>query len=424
MVQTRAVAPARQVPPPSAAEGAEYVLALGFVWLRAATVLLVLASLFFALPRSPRPVLDVCLVSLYVAQSAVLAAVLCRTRRWRTTGVLVDVVTGCVLLLSQVLITRPVDRMSTWDAWGFAATLGCSLAAGAGLRRRPAAIASVAALMVSYLWACRGAEGVDHVSSAVLNCLCYAALAATGWATARYLRRLACDADQHRTGAARSAALAEAERHRRLLHDQASVLSMLSRSVDDPRLLEALRRHAAAGANQIHAFLQGQEHDADSLTLGSALRAAAQDFTDLPITLNVDLVDDLEVRPPVRTTIREAVSTLLHNVRLHADATSCVLHADVIMVGAERRWEVVVRDDGRGFDPLAASRRPGRAGFGLRRQVLGPLAAVGVDVTVVSAPGEGTAVTLTGSSHACAGQEQPWPMPERASTHATVDLAC
>lgn len=406
---------------PSTAEGAEYALVLGFVCLRAVTLVQVLVSLPSTLPRSTRPLLDLCLVSLYVAHSGVVAAVLCRARRWRSGTVIVDVLTGCVVLLSQVLITGPVDRMSTWGAWGFAATLGCSLAAGAALRRRRAVLLSVGALMASYVLASGGAQGSDQLFAALVNSLGYVALAAAGWISAGHLRRLGTEADRQRAAAARCAALAEAERHRRLLHDQATVLSMLSRSVDDPRLLDALQRQAAAGANQIHSFLQGREHAGDSRTLGSALRAAAQNFTDLPITLNVDLVDHLEIRPRVGTAVREAVSTLLHNVRLHAGATSCVLHADVTELAEGWRWEVVVRDDGRGFDP--SLRRSGRPGFGLRRQVFGPLAAVDVDVTLVSAPGEGTTVTLTGSARA--SQEGPWPaMHVRAVRNDPVDLAC
>lgn len=83
------------------------------------------------------------------------------------------------------------------------------------------------------------------------------------------------------------------------------------------------------------------------------------------------------------------MATLLHNVRLHADASSVVLHADINQGGSE--WELTVRDDGCGFDPAAV-----RTGYGLRVQVTQTLTRHRIRVDVDSFPGDGTTITLHG----------------------------
>ncbi|MGY1619463.1 sensor histidine kinase [Geodermatophilus sp. SYSU D00691] len=77
----------------------------------------------------------------------------------------------------------------------------------------------------------------------------------------------------------------------------------------------------------------------------------------------------------------------LSNVRRHAGATAVVLRLSVVGEAGERQVSVHVEDDGVGFDPGAAS---GSGLAGLRRRV----AEVGGSVDVVSAPGEGTRVTV------------------------------
>ena len=81
----------------------------------------------------------------------------------------------------------------------------------------------------------------------------------------------------------------------------------------------------------------------------------------------------------------DALHTLLMNVRRHASATACVVHASSTPNG----WEMTVRDDGVGFDtattPLA---------FGLSRQVRQACHQLGLTVAIDSAPGEGTAVSI------------------------------
>ena len=64
-----------------------------------------------------------------------------------------------------------------------------------------------------------------------------------------------------------------------------------------------------------------------------------------------------------------------------------VVHADT----DGRTWEVVVSDDGVGFDQESQP-----LGFGLSTQVRDALAVHGVSAEIVSSPGRGTSVTIVG----------------------------
>lgn len=376
---------------PTSADGANYAVVLGFLCLRAVNVVQLVASLPGGLARSTRPTLDAALVALFCAETAILTVYLRRGRVWTPPLVWCDVAVGCVVLIGQSAVTAPTDRLDTWDAWGYAVTLSCALAAGVGLRHRRQVLTAAVALMACYLWESLLVGQVTQWSTAATNSVGYLAFATAGWVTAGYLRRMGRDADQFREQVGVLAARAEAERHRRLLHDQATVLGLLSRDVTDPRLLDALRRQAASGASRINSFLEGRPQIGDGRTLGAGIRLAALEFTDLPLTVNVDLVDALVVDEEVGAAVRSAVTTLLHNVRLHSQASSCVVHADGDAQAGS--WEIVVTDDGNGFEINTTEGT--RAGFGLRGQVVEPLNELGVRVHLASSPGVGTTVTLT-----------------------------
>lgn len=64
-----------------------------------------------------------------------------------------------------------------------------------------------------------------------------------------------------------------------------------------------------------------------------------------------------------------------------------VIHADT----DDDRWELVISDDGVGFD-----QRDQPLGFGLNTQAGQVLRDRGVEVRIRSTPGEGTSVTMSG----------------------------
>lgn len=370
--------------------GAEMAIVVAFLGLRAVNVVQLVASLPTGLAQSPHRWLDVLMVCAFLTETAALAVVGLRrsSLRWPRL-VWADVTLGCVLLLGQPLISSP-NLILSWDAWGYAVTLSCAMAAGFALRTRAQTVVAGAALMGCYLLVTVQQSGsLDQWSTAGTNSLSYVAFAGLGRAMSGYLRRLGADSDQARDRVAAVAAEVETERHRGLLHDQATVLHLLSQNPTDPGLQAALRQQAAAGASRIAAFMSGTSGpDVAVGTLGAAVRSAVAEFADLPLTCTVDLADDVAVPAPVAEAVHGAVTTLLHNVRCHAHAANCVVHADADR--ATRSWEILVRDDGNGFCPETTLR-----GYGLARQVVAAMAGIGVEVTVLSAPGEGTTITLT-----------------------------
>ena len=304
-----------------------------------------------------------------------------------------DAATCAVVLAAQPFLTPTADLLDPWRAWGHPVTLSSAILAGVAVRHLGAVLLITTGLAAVYL---AGIVAYHPTGSDVFtgldNSLAYPLFGAIGWVVVRHIRKLAGAADDWRVEAVRSAAAAEKERHRNLLHDQASVLRLLSRDDLDPELERALRREAGRGAAAIRAFL-GSPNPSERVLLGSLgfhLREVAVTFRDLPLTVNVDLVDDFALGADETPVVCEAVRTVLHNVRQYAGASSCVLHADVDDQG---RWEITVIDDGVGFD---VARTP--KGYGLGVQAGSALVAIGASVEVRSSIGDGTSVTLTGAA--------------------------
>jgi hypothetical protein len=381
---------------------AEMAILATFLGLRAVTLLQIAVSLPTGLTQSLNPGLDALMVAAFVLETAGFALLALRSPSLRLPRLVwADVTLGCLFLLGQKLISSP-DLMWTWNAWGYAATLSCAMAAGFGLRRRTHIVLAAAALTLCYLLSTVDLLGsISHLTTDATNSLSYLGLAGLARAISGYVRRLASDADEARRRAAFMGAQAEIERHRGLLHDQATVLSLLSRDVTDVRLQVALRAQAADGALRIAAFMTGTPDSRQTIgTLGAAVHAAVAQFPDLPLTCTVDLAGGLEVPPPVAEGVQRAVTTLLHNVRSHAGAATCVVHADADH--ASGWWEVLIRDDGIGFNLETTP-----SGYGLSQQVGAAMAQIGVQVTVRSIPDDGTIVTLTHPGLGCFSDSSP-----------------
>ena len=93
--------------------------------------------------------------------------------------------------------------------------------------------------------------------------------------------------------------------------------------------------------------------------------------------------------PATVETLHRAAQSLVANVLRHAEAERCVL----TVAWWPDRVSLDVVDDGRGFDPTtAAPRRDGGDGLALLRS---RIARAGGEVTLESAPGEGTAVGIS-----------------------------
>jgi two-component sensor histidine kinase len=106
-----------------------------------------------------------------------------------------------------------------------------------------------------------------------------------------------------------------------------------------------------------------------------------------PLRITADLRPVL-VSAVVAEALAGAASEALENVARHAGTE----RAAVLLAERQGSVLVTVTDDGRGFDPAAAA--SSGAGFGLREDLAGRMAAVGGSVTVRSSPGSGTAVEV------------------------------
>lgn len=110
-----------------------------------------------------------------------------------------------------------------------------------------------------------------------------------------------------------------------------------------------------------------------------------------------DVLDDWSVTGDLDPAVPEPVQVLLYrvamqalaNVREHAEAH----RVDITVTGDGRRVTMAVTDDGQGFDVEVVERddRPGHIGLRVMRD---RAQALGGEVTIVSAPGQGTSVRV------------------------------
>ncbi|MGY1604580.1 sensor histidine kinase [Geodermatophilus sp. SYSU D00815] len=126
-------------------------------------------------------------------------------------------------------------------------------------------------------------------------------------------------------------------------------------------------------------------------TLVEALQRLADRFgRETGMAVRVDtaaLGDGVGLRRDEEVVLLRGAQEALTNVRRHAGAAAVVIRVAAVGEGSSRQVSVHVEDDGVGFDPAAGA---GAGLEGLRSRV----AQVGGEVDVVSAPGEGTRVTV------------------------------
>jgi signal transduction histidine kinase len=168
-----------------------------------------------------------------------------------------------------------------------------------------------------------------------------------------------------------------------------SALEQITTAIGDLRSLVAELRPAALDELGVKPALE---------TL--AARVAGQ--TDLEIALDVDLAydnGDAEFRhaPEIESTVYRIVQEALSNVAKHAAAT----RADVSVSDRAGDIALVVRDDGRGFDPQ--QRSSGYGLLGMRERV----ALVNGSVELESAPGAGTTLRAWIPTRRRGGRDQP-----------------
>jgi len=162
------------------------------------------------------------------------------------------------------------------------------------------------------------------------------------------------------------------------------------------RLADGLIDRDTARAHELMAQLQAESNDAlENLRdlargiypplladrgLAAALDAQARKAS-VPVTVDADGIGRFE--PEVEAAVYFSCLEALQNVAKYADANAATIRLS--NGSGELRFEI--RDDGRGFDPSATSYGTGLQGIADR------LAALGGELAVTSAPGDGTAVS-------------------------------
>ncbi|WP_375503089.1 hypothetical protein [uncultured Jatrophihabitans sp.] len=386
---------------PTTAAGTELCALIAFLGLRATDAV----QLLFALPGSTEQTtnrwLFFALIALYVLETIAISTAVIRARQYRSaTWAALDTATGLLVLLCEPFFTTTHDRVGTWVAWGFAISVAAALGAGIGFPERWQTMTASAALAVGYVAVSLPGASSGARSTVLSNTVAYFGFALFTRALATYLRRLGRDADQARDDAVVAARYYEYNRHRRLLHDQATVLALLAQPSTNPELEVLLRHQAGAGATKIRTFLErppGAEPRTgnDARHIRDVVHASVYGFDDLPIDLALDLAGDTCLDEPAAEALEGAITAILHNIRVHADAQNVTIHVDQACGKRDAddvgHWVMTIRDDGTGFDAAHTL-----TGFGLAVQVKQALDDVNISTELETANGQGTCLTLRG----------------------------
>ena len=264
---------------------------------------------------------------------------------------------------------------------------------------------AICALGIHGGWTAGGVVGpIVGAGVALLIGLGYEALAREAHQREALMQELLATRGQLAATERESGVLAERARLAREIHDTVaqglSSIQMLLHAAERADLDGAGVEHvvlaretaASALADARHFIRELTPPDLDGRGLGGALRRLASTqwaAQGLPVEVRVSDAVDLPMH--VQTALLRIAQGAIANVIQHADADSATI---TLTVGGDR-LQFTIADDGRGFDPAQSPGAPtGRSdSFGLRatRERVDQL---GGTLTVTSAPGEGTALTI------------------------------
>ena len=386
---------------PTTSAGALGAVVLALVGMRIGTLIQMAPSVVAGTRRSPIPWLYLSSWLVAAATSVAVCVVLLRRRRpMGQLGTAIDVLLAVALFIIGRYTITVDDRQGTWI--GFVQGYGLNVLLTACIVQGTlfwlACLTTVVVAAIAYV------APTFHTSLAgttVGNLLTYFVLAIVARVAVLYLLRIAEDADAARAQVAELARREEARRAQLAFHNGTALMRLLADPSIDADVQAGLRTQAEQEARRMRAYLRGDPLPvaADSegyVALASTVAAAAQPFTDLPITLALDLGRDVRVRPVAARAIERAVTSILLNVRAHAGASAVVVHLDS---DADDAWVLSIHDDGVGFDTDTTE-----LGVGMREVVHGELARRDVDVLIESTPGVGTMVTLSRSRVSAGGR--------------------
>ena len=264
---------------------------------------------------------------------------------------------------------------------------------------------AICALGIHGGWTAGGVVGpIVGAGVALLIGLGYEALAREAQQREALMQELLATRGQLAATERESGVLAERARLAREIHDTVaqglSSIQMLLHAAEraDPdgagveHVVLARETAASALADARHFIRELTPPDLDGRGLGGALRRLASTqwaAQGLPVEVRVSDAVDLPMH--VQTALLRIAQGAIANVIQHADADSATI---TLTVGGDR-LQFTIADDGRGFDPAQSPGAPtGRSdSFGLRA-IRERVDQLGGTLTVTSAPGEGTALTI------------------------------
>lgn len=379
---------------PTTAAGAETAVVILVVGLRVGTLVQMAPSAASGVAASPSPTLYALTWALAAVTSIGVCVRVLRSRAAPDGGlVAVDVAVGLALLVAGTVTVVPEARLGTWEGFQPAYALSVLLSASA-VHRGAAWFGALAVVMTGCVMYLEDALPVVGLPSVAGHLLTYVVLGVVGRGAVLYVRRMAEDADRVRLLAAELARRDEERRAQAVMHNGAAVMSLLAQPDLTPELRTHLLQQAGAEAVHLRTYLRGGpgRGGAPGSSLPEALAASCAQFPDLPVEHALELATPVTLPVEHQSALQRALTSMLLNVRAHADARLVVVDLEVSGPDGQQTWLLTVHDDGRGFEV-----GPGSFGVGLGHLVVGELSRLGMAVDITSRPGEGTTIRVEGT---------------------------
>ena len=160
---------------------------------------------------------------------------------------------------------------------------------------------------------------------------------------------------------------------------------------DADELLASLEDKATGEINELRRLMTELRPPLlDEVGLVSALKNQGQSFQSASgVRCAIDTVLELELAPELETVLYRVAQESLTNVGKHANASK----VSISLAAVDGHVRLLIRDDGVGFDPAAASAKAAAGHFGLTN-MRERVEMVGGKLLVDSSPGQGTTIAV------------------------------
>ncbi|TCO46867.1 signal transduction histidine kinase [Kribbella antiqua] len=368
---------------PATAEGVERTVVLAFVGIRTFDLgQTAIALSTGGLAASTAPRVDLAFVLVMTIESALLAGWLLSRGsvlplRW---PLVLDFALALGLILTSPTYVSPESRLVVWTMWVYPITLSTVTLIGGVLPRFGQVLLVSGLLALAYLAVAALPLGADDSgrATALANSLAYPGFATVAYVFCRFVRRLAAAADVAR----RRVAELERDRSRALVHDLLVYLELDRFVVADQQTQVAMMHQAREKHQQMRSYVDGVLL---AQNVEERLTGVLRRHSSLAIRPVMEIAPETRLLSDVLEHLDRAMDTALTNVEQHAPGAAVL----VSVRSDDSHVVVTIRDSGPGFDQSEF-----RTGYGIS-QILGhQLESVGGRSIVLSAPGEGTEISI------------------------------